>query len=77
MPQISLYVDEPTYKKIKKAARANRTSISGFVRKSLEQSTSMKAWPEGFFELFGSIQDETFGRPDPLSFSQDAPREFL
>jgi len=32
------------------------------------------SWPEEFFEVIGSIDDETFVRPEQLPWSLDAKR---
>jgi hypothetical protein len=74
MPQISLYVDKETLNKIEKIARKNHTSISKWVGNNLKSLIS-DDYPDDFFSLFGSISDESFIRPSPLSFSEDGKRE--
>jgi hypothetical protein len=35
------------------------------------------AYPKGFWELFGSVKDESFEEPTEMSWKYDAPRETL
>ncbi|MBN1685155.1 MAG: hypothetical protein JW852_00795 [Spirochaetales bacterium] len=76
MPQLSLYIDEETLKKISLAAKIENLSISKFVVKKLNESMH-DSWPENYGELFGSITDETFESNDRLNFEDDIPREAL
>ena len=76
MPQLSLYIDEETLKKISLAAKIENLSISKFVVKKLNESIH-DSWPEKYDELFGSITDETFERHDKLRFNDDAARQTL
>ncbi|EMY16382.1 toxin-antitoxin system, antitoxin component, ribbon-helix-helix domain protein, partial [Leptospira weilii str. Ecochallenge] len=36
-----------------------------------------KNWPEDYFNLFGSIRDESFSEPKKLKFTNDTKREEL
>lgn len=76
MPQISLYIDKETLKKVEKAAGAEKTSISKWVGKQLKKSLQSN-YPEDFQNLFGSIRDESFTTPERKSFEVDAKRESL
>ena len=76
MPQLSLYIDEDTLKKIEIAAKIEKTSISKLVVKKLNESFKDK-WPENFEKLFGSVSDKTFDLPSKLSFENDLKREQL
>lgn len=76
MPQISLYVDKNTLKKVSKAARLSKTSVSEWVTRKIKHSLKTN-WPDEFFTLFGSIKDNTFKKPKLKSFSGDAKRESL
>jgi hypothetical protein len=76
MPQISLYVDQATLEKIEKRAKQNKTSISKWVGNNLKKSLE-DDYPEGFFDLFGSIKDDSFVEPDEIDPKYDAPREEL
>jgi hypothetical protein len=76
MPQLSLYVDEKTIKKIEENAKYSEMSMSKYVLKALDEYMA-GCWPEHFSTLFGSIQDETFERPPQSAFFDDTERETL
>ncbi len=76
MPQLSLYLDEATLKKVEKAAKINKVSVSKWVRNNVIRSLQNE-WPEGFFELFGSIRDDSFRSPEELTSIATVPREKL
>lgn len=74
MPQLSLYLDAETLKKVESAAKREKISISQWVRNRVQISLD-KNWPENYFNLFGSIKDETFTEVKELPFSQNSIRE--
>lgn len=74
MPQISLYVDEPTLKKIESAALRQHVSISKWVTEQIRARVE-PIYPPYFEDLFGSISDETFMRPEEPSFDLDTLKE--
>jgi len=74
MPQISLYIDEPTLKKIENAASRQHLSISKWVAEQIRNRIE-PSYPSDFENLFGSINDESFIRPEQLSFRDDSIRE--
>jgi len=76
MPQISLYIDKDTLNKIQSAANKEKLSISKWVGKNLKKVVRDE-YPEGYFALFGSINDDTFNSPDSLSFKADSRRKRL
>ena len=76
MPQLSLYIDEETLKRIEAGADAENLSLSKYVVKKLKQSIRDR-WPENFSQLYGSIQDDTFIIPEEIDFSKDSRREEL
>ncbi|PKL35615.1 MAG: toxin-antitoxin system, antitoxin component [Spirochaetae bacterium HGW-Spirochaetae-1] len=59
MPQISLYIDKDTLSKIEKAAAKEKISISKWVGKNIKKVIT-EDYPQGYFDLFGSISDESF-----------------
>ena len=74
MPQISLYIDEKTLKKVENAAKWQHTSISKWVAEQI-RSRVEPAYPIEFEALFGSITDATFIEPEEISCSADSARE--
>jgi hypothetical protein len=76
MPQISLYIDELTLKKAENAARQQHVSISKWVAEQIRARLE-PVYPSGFEQLFGSISDDTFLKPNDMTFSKDTHRESL
>ena len=76
MPHLNIYVDEVTRRRIRAAARKDRTSLSKWARKAMTRALR-SPWPEGYFELFGALADSDLRRPDQGRFEDDAAREPL
>ena len=76
MPQLSLYVDAETLKKIEKAAELEHTSISKWVTSKIAEHLE-KNWPENYKSLYGSIDDNSFCAETIKDFSGDTEREEL
>jgi hypothetical protein len=76
MPQISLYIDDKTLKKVENAAKRQHTSISKWVADQLRSRVD-PAYPAYFEDLFGSIIDESFVEPGEIQFSSDLIRSEL
>ena len=74
MPQISLYIDEATLKKVESAASRQHVSISRWVADQIRSKVE-PIYPKEFETLFGSLSDDSFARPDQNHFSQDSRRE--
>ena len=74
MPQISLYIDEPTLKKVETAATRQHMSISRWVADQIRAKVA-PTYPVGYEKLFGSITDESFVEPLETSLSADTQRE--
>jgi hypothetical protein len=74
VPQISLYIDESTLKKIENAALRQHVSISKWVAEQIRARVE-PVYPIHFENLFGSITDNSFTRPKESSFNSDIKRE--
>ena len=74
MPQISLYIDEPTLREIENAASKEHISISKWVAEQI-RSRIKPSYPIGFEDLYGSIDDSTLIRPEQFDYSNDSFRE--
>ena len=74
MPQLSLYLDEKTLRKIETAAKIEKLSISKYVVKKLNESINDR-WPDQYERLFGCIDDETFLEPADQLYEEDTDRE--
>lgn len=76
MPQISLYIDNKTLKKIETAAQLENTSISKWVSGKLAEHLE-NDWPDNYSSLFGSINDDSFCAETIKEFPTDIAREGL
>ncbi|HIY82754.1 MAG TPA: antitoxin [Candidatus Rubneribacter avistercoris] len=76
MPQLSLYLDEATMGELRKRASLRNVSLSKHVAE-LIRNDAATGWPEGYWDLFGSVADSSFVAPSELSFAYDAPRGAL
>jgi hypothetical protein len=69
---VSHDLDEDVIAACQTTGARQEVSPSGHVNDTLRAAES-NAWPPGFFDLFGSVEDSTFTRPDQLPISADAP----
>lgn len=76
MPQISLYIDEPTLKKVEIAASRQHISISKWVAEQIRARIE-PVYPLGYEHLFGSITDEIFKEQPEMENETDVRREVL
>jgi hypothetical protein len=76
MPQVSLYLEDKILGFVRSQASENQQSVSKYVSSVLAEKYSSQ-WPDGYFSLFGAIQDNTFKRPEQLSLDDDVPRRQL
>lgn len=76
MPQVSLYIDQILYMELKAKAKEKGVSTSSYVNGVLKEHID-DDWPEGYFDLFGSVDDDSFEVPEELPWSLDAKRETL
>ena len=78
MPQLTICLDEETEKKARAVAQRAGFSLSKWAREKLSAAAdSGKTWPEGYFDLLGSIDDTGFEAVERGSADGDAPRETL
>ena len=76
MPQVLLYIDETTLKKVKNAAMRQHVSISKWVAEQIRARVE-SVYPVDYESLFGSINDDTFVEPQEFSSGADANRESI
>lgn len=72
MPQLSLYLDEPTMEALRQDAARAGTSLSKYVANVLHEHAEASRWPDGFFDLYGAFDDECFEAP-----FEDSPEELF
>lgn len=70
MPQLSLYLDGETMESLRDGAGRERVSLSQYAR-CLIQNQAESAWPAGFWETYGALDDPTFVEPLELDVSLD------
>ena len=76
MPQLSLYIDQETLKKLEIAARIEHLSLSKYAVKKLNESIHAQ-WPDHYGDLYGSVEDSSFVAEKNERFLDDAVREEL
>jgi hypothetical protein len=76
MPQVSLYVDADTLKKVETRAQQEHISVSKWVGKTLKKSIK-EEYPEGFSKLCGVLNGKEFEIPPQGKFEDDCLRECL
>lgn len=62
MAQISLYVDDETLVHLKERAAREGKSVSRLTAEIIEADRRSSAWPDGWFDLYGS--SPSFPYPD-------------
>ncbi len=74
MPQISLYIDEKTLKKVESVAAMQHVSISKWVANQIKLKVD-PVYPADFESLFGSISSEDWKQPKSVPCASDSHRE--
>lgn len=64
MPQLSLYLTEENLIALRTRAEEEGVSLSKHVSSLIERDALNHGWPEGFWKLYGAIEDESFTVPD-------------
>jgi hypothetical protein len=65
MPQISLYIDKESLKRITAAAKRDKKSVSAWARERLVREPRA-AWPDELINTYGSLKDSAIERPPQL-----------
>jgi len=76
MSQVTIYLDEPTLKRVKSAAKREHASVSHWVKQQLTVALEDE-WPKDYFSVFGALRDRSFKRPKQPAWRQDHKREEL
>lgn len=76
MAQLTIYLDDETRERIEKAAREADTSLSRWVKERLVRALDTE-WPDGYFELLGSLSDVDLERPPQPPADADLERRSL
>ncbi len=76
MTQITIQLDDSTFKALETAAVQSHTSVSKWIEKRILQELKHE-WPENYFSLFGSLDEDDLVEPPEIPFEYDSKRENL
>lgn len=76
MPQLTIYLDKEAEKRISRAARRESMSLSRWAREKLVLAAGAPAWPKGYEQLLGKLDDPTFTTPPEAEGILDTPADF-
>lgn len=72
MPQLSLYLDEPTMEILRNRSSRSHQSMSKYVTGLIRRSDQINSWPEGYWDqVYGCLKDPSFIEPEELSVPLD------
>lgn len=71
MPQLSLYLDDEEMAILRNESTRTGKSLSRCAADAIKAQTNANAWPAGFFDLFGAINDKTFEAPEDTPYTLD------
>lgn len=73
-----MYLDEKTQTKAKNAAKRANCSLAQWASEQLSATADEgQSWPEGYFDLFGSVQDPSLKEVEAIEPELDCPRASL
>lgn len=77
MGQVTIYLDNKTEDKLKKAAKSNHLSVSKWIAGLIEEKVNTE-WPQDVVDLVGSWKDD-FPTIEEIraNVGEDTPREVL
>ncbi len=73
MPQVSLYLDEPSMENLRKEAAHAEVSLSKYVAQLIQDHRERDEWPQDYWNIYGSLNDESFQVPKDYDASLDGP----
>ena len=77
MGQVTIYLDNETEDKLKKAAKAGHVSVSKWIAELIKEKTATE-WPQDIVDLAGSWKDDFPSIEEIRSgMGSDSPREKL
>ena len=75
MAQLSLYLDDCALAALKEGARREGISMSRYAADSIVERGRF-GWPAGFFDVYGSVSDDTFAAPQDVDSGLDEAVSF-
>jgi hypothetical protein len=76
MAQISIQLDARTLKALEIIASRNQTSVSTWIKDRIRIGLKQD-WPENYFSLFGSLDEDDLIEPPEIPFEYETQREHL
>lgn len=73
MAQLSLYLDDASMEDLRRSAQSRGVTLSKYVRDVLVDDAH-GGWPNGFFDLYGALDDPSFVEPPEIPWELDTPR---
>ncbi|MCP4156786.1 MAG: hypothetical protein GY757_54230 [bacterium] len=73
MAQISIQLDANTLKALEMSASRNHTSVSNWIKERIRLGLKQE-WPENYFSLFGSLDEDDLAEPPEIPFEHEAER---
>ena len=72
MPQLSLYLDDPTMELLRDRANRAQMSMSKYVTSLIRQSDQAQGWPKDYWEkIYGCLKDPSFSYPEEIPMPLD------
>jgi hypothetical protein len=76
MAQISIQLNESTLKALEITASKNHTSVSKWIEDRIHHELKQE-WPENYFSLFGSLDEDDLSEPPEIPYKYETNREDL
>jgi len=74
MAQITIYLPDDLEKKARKAAKAQKKSVSRWIASQIKRDLENR-WPQAFYDAAGAIPDFPDIEEIRKGYGEDAPRE--
>lgn len=72
MPQLSLYLNEPTMALLREDCQKSGNSLSRYVSDLITAKRAESSWPQGYWDnVYGALADDSFQVPSELDGSLD------
>ncbi|WP_165054207.1 MULTISPECIES: antitoxin [unclassified Adlercreutzia] len=71
MPQLSLYLDEPTMASLRESSALADLSLSKYVSNLVRDHRENGGWPAGYWDVYGALRDDTFTVPPDVDPALD------
>ncbi|MCI9130029.1 MAG: antitoxin [Eggerthellaceae bacterium] len=72
MPQLSLYLNEPTMALLREDCQKSGNSLSRYVSELITAKRTESSWPQGYWDnVYGALDDDSFQVPSELDGKLD------